>query len=163
MCILGDRGGRNLHEASRRIMNHVMTNNVATRFNFLGRHGKWGLRASNLFEVIYRKYFFKQFFFQLLASEVDTIHLHLVLSSVFSSVTSTTAMSSLTAYIHLLLGYSSTHLLLKCMKTFDEGYIQLLHFIVLHTYIPHGFCHSRYIIFLIMIFDELYGAGISCE
>ena len=145
-------------------MNHVMTNNVATRFNFLGRHGKWGLRASNLFEVIYRKYFFKQFFFQLLASEVDTIHLHLVLSSVFSSVTSTTAMSSLTAYIHLLLGYSSTHLLLKCMKTFDEGYIQLLHFIVLDTYIPHGFfCHSRYIIFLIMIFDELYGAGISCE
>ena len=53
----------------------------------------------------------------------------------------------LTAYTHLLLGYSSTHLLLKCMRTFDEGYIQLLHFIVLDTYIPHGFFVTRDILF----------------
>ena len=49
----------------------------------------------------------------------------------------------------MLMGTKRT---LKCKKPFEDSYV---HFVVLDTNAPHVVCHSTYIMFLIMTFEEL--------
>jgi hypothetical protein len=49
---LGAIGGKDVPEATRRIMSSIMTNQVARRMNFAGRGGKKAIQPMKLLRVI---------------------------------------------------------------------------------------------------------------
>lgn len=54
VALLGDIGGRTLEETTRRIMHHVMSNDLAFNFNVCGRQGKRPFGKSKSFSIINR-------------------------------------------------------------------------------------------------------------
>ncbi|XP_072567606.1 uncharacterized protein [Paramormyrops kingsleyae] len=53
VSFLGDIGGRSVEEATRRVMSFILTNDLALKFNFVGRHGKLQFGTLRLFDVFY--------------------------------------------------------------------------------------------------------------
>ncbi|ESO10459.1 hypothetical protein HELRODRAFT_183616 [Helobdella robusta] len=49
----GDFGGRKLDEVIRRVMSHIMKNDVALGFNMVEKKGKMPFGSSKLFEIVY--------------------------------------------------------------------------------------------------------------
>ena len=49
---LGSIGGKNVAETTRRIMRHLITNDVASRMNYAGRGGKKGIEKMRLLKVV---------------------------------------------------------------------------------------------------------------
>ena len=53
---LGDFGGTKIDQICRRIMDSVMVNDLAKKFNMFGRFEKTPFAGTNMMEVVYRTY-----------------------------------------------------------------------------------------------------------
>ena len=63
MNVLGEIGGRNIDECVKRIMKFIISDTLATNLNMSGRNNKKGFGPTNLFEIVYSKYFFFTFLY----------------------------------------------------------------------------------------------------
>ena len=56
VLVLGDIGGRNLEETTKRTLKFVMSNTLALRFNLMGRNEKRAFETTALFTAVYQKF-----------------------------------------------------------------------------------------------------------